>query len=182
VTTVRFQTDCDGARKTYGACVAGFGIGTLAASAGLTMKPLERFLISLDTWPWSALVRVGIGLCSPPVSRALFGSRDSVWIFPAFVIGLLIALRVVPALIRLALPFSVEVKEIWARRRALAKRYDSYQWQKLFWIGIGLVLHFIIAGETVPAEIAVAAVCLIGGSMGLLVWSKVNDARSPLHT
>jgi hypothetical protein len=154
----------------------------LAASAGLTMKPFERFLIGLDTWPWSALVRVGIGLCSTPVSRALFGSRDSVWIFPVLVVVLLVALRVVPALIRLALPFSAKAKEIWAQRRALAKRYDSYQWQKLFWIGLGLLLHFIIAGEAAPAEIAVAAVCLIGGSMGLLIWSKVDGARPPLQT
>jgi len=146
------------------------------------MQPFERFLISLDTWPWSALVRVAIGLCSPPVSGALFENRDSVWIFPAFVVGLLIALRVVPALIRLALPFSTEAREIWARRRALAKRYDSYQWQKLFWIGLGLLLHVTTAGGAPAVEIVVTVVCLIGGSMGLLIWSKVNGVRSPLQT
>jgi len=146
------------------------------------MKPFERFLTNLDTWPWSALVRVAIGLCIPPVSRAVFGGRDSVWIFPAFVVGLLIALRVVPALIRLALPFSTEAREIWARRRALAKRYDSYQWQKLFWIGLGLLLNVTTAGGAPAVEIVVTVVCLIGGSMGLLIWSKVNGVRSPLQT
>lgn len=87
------------------------------------MRPFERFLVGLDSWPWSAFVRVLIGLCSPPVSRTLFGG-NSVWVFPAFFVASLIALRVVPALIRFALPFSAEAKEIWARRRALAKRYD----------------------------------------------------------
>ena len=87
----------------------------------------------------------------------------------------------VPALIRFALPFSAEAKEIWARRRALAKRYDSYQWQKLLWIGLGLLPHVTTAGQVAPGEIVVTAICLIGGSMGLLIWSKVSGARSPLQ-
>lgn len=101
--------------------------------------------------------------------------------FPAFFLGLLIALRVVPALVRLALPFSAAAKEIWASRRALAKRYDSYQWQKLFWVGLGLLPHVATAGELQRGEILVTLVCLIGGSVGLLIWSKVNGARASLQ-
>jgi hypothetical protein len=145
------------------------------------MRPFERFLVGLDSWPWSAFVRVLIGLCSPPVSRTLFGSGNSVWVFPAFFVASLIALRVVPALIRFALPFSAEAKEIWARRRALAKRYDSYQWQKMFWIGLGLLPHATIAGEIAPGEIVVTVICLVGGSLGLWIWSKVGGAPSPLQ-
>jgi hypothetical protein len=146
------------------------------------MRPFERFLVGLDSWPWSAFVRVLIGLCSPPVSRTLFGGSNAVWIFPAFFVASLIALRVVPALIRFALPFSAEAKEIWARRRALAKRYDSYQWQKMFWIGLGLLPHAAIACEIAPGEIVVTVICLAGGSLGLWIWSKVGGARSPLQT
>ena len=146
------------------------------------MRPLERVLVGFDSWPWSAIFRVVIGLCSPPVSRALFGGGESVWQFPTLFICLLIALRVAPAVMRFALPFSAKAKEIWAGRRALAKRYDSYQWQKLFWIGLGLLPHVVTAGAAAPGEILVTVVCLIGGSVGLFIWSKVGGVRAPLQT
>ncbi len=139
------------------------------------MRSLERFLIGLDSWPWSAISRVGIGLGIPPVFRALSGGHDSVWSFLALFIGLLIGLRLFPVLLRLALPFSAETREIWAERRALGKRYDSYQWQKLFWIGLGLLPH-VLFGKARTAEFAATIICLIGGSLGLLIWRKVNSA------
>jgi hypothetical protein len=80
------------------------------------MKSLERLSIALDTWPWSAVSRVALGLAIPPVFRTLSGDRDSVWIFLALFIGLLAALRVVPAVLRHGLPFSAEAKTKWAER------------------------------------------------------------------
>lgn len=142
------------------------------------VKSLERFLIGLDSGAWSAISRVGFGLAIPPAFHALSGGRDSVWAFVAFFIGLLVALRVVPAVLRLALPFSAEAKAIWAERRFLAKRYDSYQWQKLFWIGLGLLPHVVAAGAVRNGELVVTTVSLIGGSLGLLLWRKVNATRS----
>jgi hypothetical protein len=75
------------------------------------MKFLEHFLIKLDSWPWSAISRVVLGLGIPPAFRAVSAGRDGVGAFLALFIGLLIALRVVPAVLRRALPFSVETKE-----------------------------------------------------------------------
>jgi hypothetical protein len=92
--------------------------------------------------------------------------------------AVLVLLRVVPAVLRLALPFSGEAKQIWLERRFLAKRYDSYQWQKLFWIGLGLLLFAIAAGGASVAELVVTLACLVGGSLGLWIWGKVSAARS----
>src|SRR5437763_1474237 len=103
------------------------------------MKLLERFLIGLDTDPWSAMSRVTLGLCIPPVLRSLSGGGDGIWISLVLFLAFLGLLRLVPALLRHALPFSLEAKEIWRERRFIAKRHDSYQWQKLFWIGLGLL-------------------------------------------
>src|SRR5262249_58355799 len=100
---------------------------------------MNHFLRALEAGPGSAIPRVALGLAIPPVFRALSGGSDSVWIWLALFLGLLIMVRVVPAVLRRALPFSVETKKIWAERRNLAKRYDSYQWQKLVWIGLGLL-------------------------------------------
>jgi hypothetical protein len=143
------------------------------------MRPFERFLVGLDGWPWSAIVRVVMGLCGPILAHALLGSDASVWSFPVFFIAALITLRIAPALVRFAAPFSAEAKVIWTRRRALAKRYDSYQWQKLFWIGLGLLLYVAIATDVGVGEILVTVICLIGGSAGLLVWLKINDEEAP---
>jgi hypothetical protein len=142
------------------------------------MKRFERFLIGLDSEPWSAISRVALGLAIPPVFRALFGDRNWVWTDFALFIGLLVALRLVPAILRHALPFSIEAKQMWAERRNIAKQYDSYQWQKLFWIGLGLLPYTVIGAGLRTGELVVTLTCLIGGSAGLLFWRRVNATRS----
>jgi hypothetical protein len=69
------------------------------------MKFLEQFLVRLDSGPWSAVSRVVLGFCIPPVFRVLSGGRDQIWISLALFALLLIALRVVPAVLRMVLPF-----------------------------------------------------------------------------
>ena len=146
------------------------------------MISLERFLIGLDSGPWSAISRVALGLGIPPVFRALSGGRDSVWTSLAVFIGLLVALRVVPAVLRHALPFSVEAKRMWAERRNIAKLHDSYQWHKLFWIGLGIGLgllpYDVTGGGLRDSELVVTFISLLGGSVGLLFWRRVKASRT----
>jgi hypothetical protein len=143
------------------------------------IKPIERFLIGLDSWPWSAVYRVGLGMALPLLFDTLFGGYQVTWWgLPAFFVAVLIALRVVPALMRFALPFSAEAKGIWAQRRGLAKRYDSYQWQKLFWIGLGLLCHLFFAGAARIDEVALVIFCLVGGGLGLVMWHKAGGLRA----
>jgi hypothetical protein len=138
------------------------------------MKHLERIFISVDTWPWSVISRVALGLLIPPVFRALSGGSDAVWIPLILFVGLLVALRVGPAVLRHVLPFSADAKEIWAVRRNIAKLHDSYQWQKLFWIGLGLLPYAVIGNGLSNGELVVMLFCLIGGSLGLLFWYRVD--------
>jgi hypothetical protein len=142
------------------------------------MKFLERFLIGLDSWPVSAISRMALGLSILPIFLVLSADRDSVWTFSALFIGLLVLLRVVPAVLRRVLPFSGETKKLWAERRNIAKRHDSYQWQKLFWIGLGLLPYAFISDGLRNGELAVTLFCLIGGIAGLLFWRRVDATRS----
>jgi hypothetical protein len=103
------------------------------------MQHLERFLVDLDSGPSSAVSRVALGLCILPAFRALSGGADRIWIDLALFLALLIGLRVGPAVLRKVLPFSAEAKQIWSDRRQVAKLHDSYQWQKLFWVALGLL-------------------------------------------
>ena len=145
------------------------------------MSSLERFLVRLDGGIWGAIFRVVLGLAMLPAFRALSGGRDRIWITLALFFGLLIALRVAPALLRRALPFSDEAKQIWAERRNIAKQHDSYQWQKLFWIGLGLLLHAIVGSGFGNGELVVTSICLIGGGAGLLLWRRSCAASAALR-
>ena len=142
------------------------------------MKFLERFLINLDSWPWSAVSRVALGFSIPPVFRSLSGDRDWVWGSLALFIGFLIVLRLTPVVMRRVLPFSVEAKKLWAVRRNIARWHDSYQWQKLFWIGLGLLPYAVMGDGPRNGELVVTFICLIGGGAGLLFWRRVNAMGS----
>jgi hypothetical protein len=140
------------------------------------MRALERVLVSIDSSPWSAISRVALGLGIPPVLRVLPGGGNRVWIALALLAGLLVVLRLVPVVLRRVLPFSLEAKEIWAERRNIAKQHDSYQWQKLFWIGLGLLPYAFVGDGLRGGELALTGICLLGGGAGLLFWSRERSA------
>lgn len=141
------------------------------------MRPLERILVDLDSPPWSAVSRAALGLGIPPVFRVLTGNSDRIWLYAILFLGLLLGLRMVPAVLRLVLPFSAEAKAVWAERRQIAKRYDSYQWQKLFWIGLGLLPYALLGEGPRINEIVLTLVCLVGGIVGLLLWQRTANRR-----
>src|SRR5581483_508819 len=111
-----------------------------------------------------------LGLTILPVFRVLTGNSDRIWLYAILFLGLLLALRLVPAVLRHAVPFSSEAKAIWAERRQIAKQHDSYQWQKLLWIGLGLLPYAFLGTEPRLNEIVLTLFCLIGGCAGLLLW------------
>jgi hypothetical protein len=140
------------------------------------MKHLERFLVDLDSGPSCAVSRVALGLWVTPLFRALSGSSDRIWIDLALFLALLIGLRVGPAVLRKLLLFSAEAKLIWFDRRQIAKLHDSYQWQKLFWVGLGLLPYANAGGGLKAGEMVLTAICLIRGCAGLLIWRRINAA------
>ena len=142
------------------------------------MKPIERFIVGIESNPWGAIYRGAIGFAMPPMFRTLSGGNNSIWITSALFVGSLVALRLVPLALRRALPFSAEAKQIWAAQRALSKEYDSYAWHKLLWFGLGLLLYAAIGGGMRNGELAVTLFCLIGGGAGLLIWRRARAMRS----
>ena len=136
-----------------------------------------HLLVRLGGSPWDEISRAVIGFISLPVFSALFGRPDSGWTLFLFFLGLLVALRLVPAVIRRLVPFSDDVRDLWADRRALAKRYDSYQWQKVFWLGLGLGSYVVLFGVVWPPAVILASACVLSGAAGLAVWlsHKAHD-------
>ena len=111
------------------------------------MRRLEKSFLALESFPWGGIYRLVIGFLAPVAASFLLGDEGSGWALVPFLVGALLTLRVVPALFRKMMPFSDAAREVWAERRQMAKRYDSYQWRKLFWIGVGLALYTTLSGK-----------------------------------
>lgn len=142
------------------------------------MEILEQLLVRFDSGAWGAAYRMVLGFCIPEGLRLLSGGRDQVWLSLVLFMGFLIALRVGPAILRKILPFSPEAKDIWFQRRQVAKLHDSYQWQKLFWIGLGILAFAAAGGSLRAGEQAVMLLCLVGGAAGLLIWHRSGTAQT----
>ena len=142
------------------------------------MKPIERAIVGIESGMWSAVSRGAVGFVMPPVFRTLSESSDSVLVASALFLGVLMALRVVPMVLRYTLPFSAEAKEVWRARRDLSKKSDAYAWQKLFWVGVGLLFYAAaVGGGLQRGEFAVTLFCLIAGGAGMLVWLTTRGTQ-----
>jgi hypothetical protein len=142
-------------------------------SPGVPAKTLRR----TGAAPWEPLYQLAVGFLVVPVFGRLSGRSGSDWRLLPFFLLVLIALRVVPAMVRHLLPFSAELKAHWFNQRALAKRYDSYQWRKLFWLGLGLAGYVALYDRDGRAGGLLAAACLVSGALGLFVWRRVTQKQ-----
>lgn len=141
----------------------------------------ERLLIGVDRFPAGALLRVAVGFSFLAAFARLAPSSTSPWVVLMSFVGVLVSFRLIPAFVRRVAPFSDEVHAVWARRRGLAKRFDSYQWGKLLWFGVGMALHVAWMGAPPPATGVLVALCLVGGGLGLWQWRRrIADAKGDL--
>jgi hypothetical protein len=146
----------------------------------LTLGTIDRFVLSLDEGTPGALYRAAIGFVTIPAMQFVLVSNAADWALVFFLLLVLVLLRVIPAVIRKVLPFSAALREAWSVRRRIAKLYDSYQWQKLTWIGVGLSLYLVASGQGRPMQIALAAFCLVTGACATMRWRVVAaDSKFP---
>lgn len=105
-----------------------------------------------------------------PAWFALRGGTGSGWTLVPFFAAILLAVRVVPIGLRRVVPFSESLAAVWMERRQMAKQFDSYQWQKLFWIGWGLAAYAVVSGERFSALVLLTSFCLLSGALGLVAF------------
>jgi hypothetical protein len=136
------------------------------------MRPVEKLLLAVTTPPWCAVYLVPSGFLIFPIFYALFGVNGPWWALSAVFFGVLLALRFGPAVLRRFLPVSKEVRDCWFRNRVLAKQYDSYQWQKLFWFGWGIFIYAALLDGLRSVPLGLAAFCVVTGGFAAAVWRK----------
>lgn len=124
--------------------------------------------------PWHAAYRMAIGFFQIPLFSWWGGGDGSDWRFFPFFIFTLLTLRIVPAIVRHVLPFSEDLQAHWFRHRLLAKRFDSFQWRKLLWFGLGLAAYLTLVGSTDVVHTVLAVSCLLAGGLGVLKWCRVS--------
>jgi len=137
----------------------------------------ERITLRIEQYPWSGFYRIGLGCVLPLLYCRISSKGVSEWFLVLWFLSCLFALRLFPAVLRNVFPFSKEVKGIWAERREIAKRYDSYQWRKLIWFGIGMACYVVLSGTWNAVVVALTAFCVLGGGIGVFVWRKRSVAE-----
>ena len=133
----------------------------------------ERIIVSIDRYPWSSLYRIGLGYGIPLLYFHISSNESSEYVLILWFVFCLLVFRIVPAILRNLLPFSKNVRTIWAERREMAKRYDSYQWRKLMWFGIGMACFMMLGRASNGVLVMLTAFSLIGGALGLECWRKI---------
>ncbi len=132
--------------------------------------PWESFARRADSPSWHRVYRLAIGFSVAPLFGWWRGDRGSEWLIVPFFLAVLASLRVGPAVARRLMPAPDAVLARWARRRRLAKRFDSYQWRKLLWFGLGLAAYLALVEGARVSTVALTAGCLLGGSVGEWRW------------
>jgi hypothetical protein len=140
------------------------------------MTPVEKMLIEIDRLYVGALYRIVIGFLLIPVLSLMGLHVRSVWTLSLGLLVVLISLRIVPAVARKLLPLSSAAKAVWFERRQIAKRYDSYQWQKLFFVGLGLAGYTLVSAEWLFSRLFVSGFCVVFGAVGLARWYSHRTA------
>ena len=142
----------------------------------------ERLLLALEERPWNVVYRMAIGFSAFPLYRGLYGFHASGWSLACFLLAGLFLLRLVPAVLRRLLPFSAETQDVWRERRRLGKRYDSYQWRKLLWIGLGIGLSVLLSHSTKRGTVGVvtALLFLVPGLAGWIAWRRIEGNNASL--
>lgn len=136
---------------------------------------IDSFLLHLDVGPLGALWRAAAGLAFAYAFSWVLPDAGG-WMAVAGLAGLLFAVKAAAAVGR---PFvkSPRLREEWVWRRMLASNYDSYQWRKLLWYGLGILVARSLAGTSSAWEIPVGLGCVASGAVGELAWRHLGVVR-----
>jgi hypothetical protein len=140
-----------------------------------SVNPALRWSERLLLGPGAYVLRVLFGFALLYLTASWRASGQwSFWALVALLLTALLALRIALVCVRKILPFSTHLKEAWFRERQQGKRFDSYQWSKLFWIGLGMAAYLAGEARAQPNELALVLVCIAAGAAGMFFWHRAR--------
>lgn len=138
----------------------------------------DQLAVRLDVGLPGALLRTGLGAAVALAVR-LGPWRPSVWASALLLLAALFGLKALSAVARRALRVTPEVQAHWDWRRDLARRHDAYQWRKLFWVGVGVLLGAAPGGAGAEALGRLGLACVLVGLMAEVVWRRKGLSLEP---
>jgi uncharacterized membrane protein YfcA len=138
---------------------------------------LERLLTNADVGVLGAALRIVMGFLLLPAVSLMGEPRP--WVAVAALLAMLFSLKAVAAVLRRFVPATARVRSLWAWRRGLARHYDSYQWRKLVWIGVGLLLGALVGRPGGSLQWGLATACLLAGGVGEVFWRRSGLGLTP---
>jgi hypothetical protein len=139
---------------------------------------LDKVLINLDIGAPGALLRVVLGLLLVPALDAVHADAG-LWLTSAWLLAALFGIKVVAAAARKALPASALVRSHWEWRRNLARYYDSYQWRKLLWLGVGIMIGGAMGWPGTETQWLLGVVCFASGAVAEILWRRLGLRLAP---
>ena len=139
---------------------------------------LEKIPGHADTPFWQRGCQMLIGFLLVPLFARFRGDPAAEWQLLPFFLSVLLAVRIAPTIVRRLVPFSADLQTQWCEQRMLAKRYDSYQWRKLAWYGLGLSGYVAVFSRIDGIPAFLALFCVVSGGLGELAWRRVAAARA----
>lgn len=139
---------------------------------------LQSILQSLDVGVAGASFRMALGFFFVPAFVALTPDTKPPTMIAAL-IGVLFLVKVIAALGRRIVPASELVRTHWEWRRDLARHHDSYQWRKLLWVGVGLLLGAALGFPGLPIQWILGGACVLAGSAAEIFWRRLALPLTP---
>jgi hypothetical protein len=138
---------------------------------------LDNVLINLDIGMPGALWRVALGILLGPTVEIVHPGT-ALWMVSGL-LAMLLSIKVVGVVARRALLPSDRVRSHWEWRRDLARYYDSYQWRKMLWFGIGIVTSAALGLPGTRAQWVLGVACVAAGGTAEILWRRHKLGVAP---
>jgi uncharacterized membrane protein YfcA len=139
---------------------------------------LERVLINFDVGVSGAVLRIALGFLLVPALQVV-AHEPGPWTVAISLLVMLFAVKVMAVVGRRVVPATDVVRAHWEWRRNLARYNDSYQWRKLLWIGIGLMMGAVLGIPGTRSQWLLGAVCVLTGSAADVLWRRQGLNLAP---
>jgi hypothetical protein len=125
----------------------------------------------LDIGASGALLRILLGILLVTAVE-IAHPEAGCWMMSALLLVMLFAVKVIAAVARRVVSPSALVQAHWEWRRDLARNYDSYQWRKLLWFGVGIMMGGALRWPGTRTQWVLGAVCFAAGGVAEILWRR----------
>jgi hypothetical protein len=138
----------------------------------------DQIYINLDKGIPGALLRIVLGILFVP-AVAVVNPQAGLGTMTALLLAMLFAIKLFAGVSRKLAPASTLVRSHWEWRRNLARYYDSYQWRKLLWFGVGILVGGALHWSETTPQWLLGLACVVAGAVAEIMWRRHRLSLDP---